>query len=101
MQAIQAHGGGRERRTDRQLRRPCSCAAGAQFSLPAERRSTKELGSCLRRSTSCTVVPDFPVIHRPITENFASATQRRGACCSSDRGGRPSLSPEGRQRQAG
>src|SRR6476469_7288360 len=65
MQAIQALVGGRERRTDRQL--------GAGFrKVP-------------------TVVPDIPVIHRPITENFASATRMGGAWSSSDRGGRPSL----------
>jgi hypothetical protein len=39
-----------------------------------------------------TVVPDIPIIHSRITENFTSATRGRGAWCSSDRGGRPSLS---------
>jgi hypothetical protein len=38
------------------------------------------------------VVPDIPVIHRLLTENFTSATRIEGAWSSSDRGGRPSLS---------
>ena len=37
------------------------------------------------------VVPDIPVIHRPVTENFAFATRMRGAWCSGDRDGSPSL----------
>jgi hypothetical protein len=37
------------------------------------------------------VVPDIPVIHRLVTENFASATRNEGAWSSSDRGGSPSL----------
>src|SRR5205807_1586637 len=47
-----------------------------------------------------TVVPDIPVIHRVVTENFASATRGRGAWCSCDRDGGPGL-PKSRQRQAG
>ena len=37
------------------------------------------------------VVPDIPVIHRLVTENFASATRIESAWSSSDRGGSPSL----------
>ena len=48
-----------------------------------------------------TVVPEIPVIHRLVTENFAFATHPTGAWSSSDRGGRPSLSPESRQRLEG
>jgi hypothetical protein len=75
MQAIQALAGGRERRTDRQLN------VGSQ-KVP-------------------TVVPDIPVIHRLITENFASATRRTRAWSSSDRGGRPSLSQKAGNGQTG
>ena len=38
-----------------------------------------------------TVAPDIPVIHRLVTKNFASATRNRGAWCSGDRDGSPSL----------
>src|SRR6478672_4925317 len=44
-----------------------------------------------RRAKVPTVVPDIPVIHRLITENFAFATRTRSAWSSSDRGGCPSL----------
>jgi hypothetical protein len=48
-----------------------------------------------------TVVPEIPVIHSLVTENFASATRRRSAWSSSDRGGRPSLSRGETLRQEG
>ena len=38
-----------------------------------------------------TVAPDIPVIHRLVTEYFASATRKRGAWCSCDRDGSPRL----------
>jgi len=38
-----------------------------------------------------TVATDIPVIHRLVTENFASATRRRCAWCSCDRDGGPGL----------
>jgi hypothetical protein len=37
------------------------------------------------------VVPDIPVIHSLVTENFASATRGRSAWCSGDRDGSPRL----------
>ena len=70
--------------------------AGALFVHPQtvryrlNRSGDRQLNRALRKVP--TVVPDIPVIHRPVTENFASATRIEGAWSSSDRGGRPSLS---------
>src|SRR5260221_12299222 len=41
-----------------------------------------------------TVAPDIPVIHRLVTENFASATRKRCAWCSCDRDGGSGLIQE-------
>src|SRR5205085_6959136 len=90
--------------------RPRALGRGIRARLRGKRRGTERQPAWVGRFGGVgkirdfgkvpTVAPDIPVIHRLVTENFASPTRKRCAWCSCDRDGGSGL-PKSRQRQAG